>query len=187
MPHAAWDPAPSRLHRRAHAQLLADGVAEGLGAARRAAWLGDVRGARAGALPSLTKLVLNESELGDAGLMALAPSLRRRPALKHLYLQKSYIGNEGVAALAAAAAPANDLRSIETLDLTGNQITHDGYAALAGALHDGALPSLAYLSLRGNPPSRAAPAIVRAARDRGRGRGKTCTVCLWTEETVMAF
>ena len=39
-----------------------------------------------GALPRLEDLALGDAAIGDAALAALAPALRRRPALESLYL-----------------------------------------------------------------------------------------------------
>ena len=54
-----------------------------------------------GALPRLKSLALDSAAIGDAGLVALAPALRRRPALEWLGLYGNPFGDEGLAALVA--------------------------------------------------------------------------------------
>ena len=88
--------------------------------------------------------------MGDAGLVALAPALRRRPALEGLDLARNPLGDEGLAALVApppppAGAPpptTGGLAKLRTLDLSRTRITHAGCDALAAALDSGALPAL---------------------------------------------
>ena len=52
-----------------------------------------------GALPRLEILTLGRNAIGDAGLVALAPPLRRLPALREVYLYGNQIGDAGVTAL----------------------------------------------------------------------------------------
>jgi len=54
-----------------------------------------------GALPRLKHLALSNAAIGYAGLVALAPALRRRPALERLGLDRNPFGDEGLAALVA--------------------------------------------------------------------------------------
>ena len=102
-----------------------------------------------GALPRLERLALSDAAIGDAGLVALAPALRRRPALEALDLDGNPFGDEGLAALVApppADAPppqAEVLAKLDLLSLKGTQITDDGCAQLASRLWSGALPALA--------------------------------------------
>ena len=104
--------------------------------------------------------------------MALAPALRRRPALKSLCLNGNPFGNyEGLAALvapqlAADAPPPTTgvLTELSHLDLECTQITDAGCATLAAALDSGALPALEVLFLDGIPASAAAKAAVYEAR-----------------------
>ena len=92
--------------------------------------------------------------IGDAALAALAPALRRRPALKHLYLRANPFGDEGLAALVAPPPagtpplPAGGLKKLELLDLRSTEVSDAGCATLAAALNSGALPALKNLYLR---------------------------------------
>ena len=121
-----------------------------------------------GAMPQLTHLFLSQAALSDAGLAALAPALRRRPALEHLHLWGNPFGDEGLAALVAPPQPAGAppaaagvLAKLKMLDLSDNQITDAGCAALAAVLNNGALPALERLYLLGIPASPVAKAAVR--------------------------
>ena len=123
-----------------------------------------------GALPRLKTLSLVKAAIGDAALVALAPALRRRPALEHLFLIGNPFGDESLAALVAPPPPAGAppppagvLTKLKLLDLTRTQITDAGCATLAAALNSGALPALKYLHLAGTPASAVAKAAVREA------------------------
>ena len=103
--------------------------------------------------------------------MALAPALRRRPALTCLHLSSNLFGDEGLAALVAppprAGAPPTTtagLKKLKLLDLASTQVTDAGCAILAAALKSGALPALKKLLLSGIPASAAAQAAVCDAR-----------------------
>jgi len=103
--------------------------------------------------------------------VALAPALRRLPALERLYLGGNSLGDEGLAALVAPQQPAGapppttgGLSKLTLLDLGCTLFTDDGCAALAAALGSGALPALASLSLDGAPASNTAIDALRAAR-----------------------
>ena len=103
--------------------------------------------------------------------MALAPALRRRPALETLSLESNPLGDEGLAALVApppaAGAPpppTGGLANIKWLSLGDTQITDAGCAALAAAFSSGALPTLKKLDLRCIPASDEAKAAVYEAR-----------------------
>ena len=119
-----------------------------------------------GALPRLKTLVLGYAAIGDAGLVALAPALRRRSALQSLYLFDNPFGDEGLAALVAPPPadapppPAGVLTMLKFLYLSNTQITDAGCAALAAALNSGALPALQTLLLKGTTASFAAKASV---------------------------
>ena len=125
-----------------------------------------------GALPRLQIVALGNAAVGDAGLVALAPALRRLPALEWLDLEGSSFGDEGLAALLApppppAGAPpptTGGLAKLKWLHLNRTQITDAGCATLAAALDSGALPALEKLFLSGIPASAAATAAVYAAR-----------------------
>ena len=100
--------------------------------------------------------------------MALAPALRRRPALEELRLWGSPLGDEGLAALVAPPPPAGapppptgGLTKLKELYLERTKVTDAGCATLAAALDSGVLPALARLSLNGIPASAVAKATVR--------------------------
>jgi len=101
--------------------------------------------------------------IGDAGLVALAPTLQRLPALERLTLDFNPLGDEGLAALVApppppAGAPpptTGVLPKLRQLNLNNTQVDDAGCAALASALSSGALPALrsTSIALRGIPAS----------------------------------
>ena len=123
-----------------------------------------------GALPRLKELVLRYAAIGDAGLVALAPALRRRPALETLELAGNPFGDEGLAALVApppADVPppqAEVLVNLKWFHLANTKITDDGCAHLASRLRSGALPALDELYLQDIPASYAARAAMHEAR-----------------------
>jgi len=126
-----------------------------------------------GAMPRLESLSLGDTAIGDAGLVALAPALRRLPALKWLHLGNiigSPLGDEGLAALVAPPPPAGTpplpaggLKKLKTLVLFVTQVSDAGCASLVAALNSGALPALKNLDLRYIPASDAAKDALRAA------------------------
>jgi len=87
--------------------------------------------------------------------VALAPALRRRPALEELGLEGNPFGDEGLAALVApppADAPppqAEVLAQLKELGLARSQIAAAGCAHLVSRLRSGALPALEDLYLHG--------------------------------------
>ena len=100
-----------------------------------------------GALPRLENLVLYNAAIGDVGLVALAPALRRLPALDILDLGRNPFGNEALAALVAPPPPALTsaaavLTKLQELKLIDTQVTDAGIAALVAALDSGAVPAL---------------------------------------------
>ena len=119
-------------------------------------WVGDVfamtlaRILKQGTMPRLRNLRLHSAAIGDAGLVALAPALRRLPELEELDLSSNPFGDEGLAALVAlpprsAGAPpptTGVLTKLNTLNLQGTQITGAGCATLAAALNSGVLPAI---------------------------------------------
>ena len=124
-----------------------------------------------GALPRLKTLVLDSAAIGDAGLVALAPALRQRPALERLCVYGSRIGDEGLAALVAPPPPTGapppttgGLTMLKALDPRRTLITDAGCATLTAALDSGALPALERLYLDFMPASAAAKAAVYEAR-----------------------
>ena len=123
-----------------------------------------------GALPRLKSLTLRKAAISDTGLVALAPALRRRPALEYLDLAGNPFGDERLAALVAPAPPAGTppppaggLLHLERLDLSDTQVTDAGCATLAAALDSGALPALKVLRLDYTPASAAATDAVSKA------------------------
>ena len=103
--------------------------------------------------------------------MALAPALRRLPALEVLYLSNNPFGDEGIAALVASQQPAGapppstgGLAKLKMLDLRHTQVTDAGCATLVAALDSGTMPApLKSLHLVGIPASIAAIAAVYTA------------------------
>ena len=127
-----------------------------------------------GALLRLQRLSLNEAAIGDAGLVALAPALRRLPALEELSLGCNPFGDEGLAALVPPPSPAGapptptgGLTNLEVLCLSLTQVADAGCAALTSALDSGALPSIKTRRARygiithGTPASAAAKAALQ--------------------------
>ena len=100
-------------------------------------------------LTKLKQLILNNTQITDAGLVALAPALRRLPALLVLSLAGNPLGDEGLAALVAPLLPAGALSpptgmltKLEQLWLKFTQVTDAGCTTLVAALDSGALPAL---------------------------------------------
>ena len=130
-----------------------------------------------GALPRLKRLSLSSTAIGDAGLVALAPALRRQPALESLTITGNPLGDKGLAALVAPPQPQSPagalspptgvLTNLRSLDLSYNQINDAGCTALASALDSGArgaLPALWQLLMRDTTrASAAAKAALREA------------------------
>ena len=130
-----------------------------------------------GALPRLKMLNLNHTAIGDAALVALAPVLRRQPALEHLDLQGNPLGDEGLAALVtppppagAPPPPAAGLTKLKELGLGGTQVSDAGCATLVAVLDSGTLPALQYLDLDDIPASAAAISAVQAGTDKNYNR-----------------
>jgi hypothetical protein len=131
-----------------------------------------------GAMPRLESVMLHQTSIGDAGLVALAPALRRQPALENINLWKNPFGDDGLAALvappppppagappAAAGAPPTTgvLAKLKWLYLGETQVNDAGCAALVAALNRGTLPALGMLDILFIPASAAARDAVREA------------------------
>ena len=98
--------------------------------------------------------------------MALAPALRRLPALEILGLMRNpFVGEEGLAALVAPPPPAGapPTTKLKVLSLKDTELSDAGCAALAAALDSGALPALEELALFDTPASATAKATVGRA------------------------
>ena len=105
-----------------------------------------------GALPWLKSINLYKAAIGDAGLVVLAPALRRRRALELIGLAGNPFGDEGLAALVPPPprgsrartnlTPEGELERLKQLHLQRTQITDAGCAALADALRRDALPAI---------------------------------------------
>jgi hypothetical protein len=127
-----------------------------------------------GALPRLKHLYLINTAICDAGLVALAPALRRRPALEILRLDHNPFGDEGLAALVAPPPPpagalpppTGGLTTLKLFNLSNTQVTDSGCAALVAALDSGALPALKFIVLYGIPASAAAASAATEALER---------------------
>ena len=122
-----------------------------------------------GALPRLKSLGLNRAAISDAGLVALAPALRRLPPPEEPDPHGNPFSNEGLAALVAPPPPAGGgapppptggPAKPKALILSRTQITDAGCATLASALDSGALPALERLYILTTPllaPRRQSP------------------------------
>ena len=126
-----------------------------------------------GALPRLGSLQLHIADIGDARLVALAPALRRLPALEQLWLTGNPFGDEGLAALlappppeGALPPPTGVLTKLRVLSLDDTQVADAGCATLAAALDSGALPALWGIAMYDIPASATAKAAVQEARDK---------------------
>ena len=121
------------------------------------------------ALPRLKTLVLYSTAIGDAGLVALAPALRRLPALEALGLGYNPFGDEGLAALlapplppaGALPPPTGVLTKLKELILDHTHVTNAG--ALIATIDSGALPALTKVGLWGTRARYAVEAAVQEA------------------------
>ena len=116
-----------------------------------------------GALPRLRLLNLNEAAISDAGLVTLAPALRRLSGLSHLFLTNNPLGDEGLAALVAPSSPTGGLKKLKMLYLNHTKVSDAGCAALAAALDSGTLPALKKIDLKGSLVSASSMADVLEA------------------------
>jgi hypothetical protein len=112
--------------------------------------------------------------------VALAPTLRRRAALKYLSLSGNPFGDEGLAALVAPPPPpagtppppAGGLKNLELLNLPGTKVSDAGCATLVAALDRGALPALATVELKAIAASAAAVDAASEALARAQSRAR---------------
>jgi len=119
---------PARLPRLTTLNLshnkLSDGAASVLG-----------RALAAGA-PALCKVALQENEIGDVGMMALAAAMRPggAPGMQDIKLAFNRIGDDGAVAIASAWREGGGSK-LRDLHAAANQIGSTGLAALAAELH----------------------------------------------------
>ena len=106
-------------------------------------------------LPGLNVLNLGQNPFGDQGMAALAMPLRKLPHLLVLNIEQTDIGDDGLDSLLANLSK-DDFKELEDLELFNDELTGAGkdgrgadgaaptrgYAALASALVDGAMPQL---------------------------------------------
>ena len=131
-------------------------------------------------MPRLTDLSLRSCGIGDAGLVALAPALRRLRRLKRLDFSGNTLGDEGLATLVAPSPLPTGalawvltprvLTQLEVLDLRSTQISDAGCAALASALDSGTLPALKTVNLSDIRASAAPKDAVSEALANSRGK-----------------
>ena len=95
-------------------------------------------------LPGLNCLHLFGNPFGDQGMAALATPLRKLPHLEGLKISQTDISDDGLDLLLANLSK-DDFKELEELHLFNDDITGKGYAALASALVDGAMPKLSSL------------------------------------------
>jgi GTPase SAR1 family protein len=99
-------------------------------------------------LPKLNWLWLNESDVGDDGVEAIAFAAKAQyfPQLQGLLLGATKVGNRGTEAL-ADAAKCKGFQKLEALSLGSTQVGNRGALALANAAKEHAFPNLYSLVL----------------------------------------
>ena len=97
-------------------------------------------------LPGLELLNLFGNPFGDQGMASLATPLRKLPHLISLNISQTDIGDDGLDSLLANLSK-DDFKELDDLALFNDEVTNKGYAALASALVDGAMPTLTFLPL----------------------------------------
>ena len=109
-----------------------------------------------GSLAALTNLFLDNTSIGDEGLVAFARSLRGSngvlPMLFELWLSNNQIGNDGAVALfdALGGSATSAMPKLGDLRLQYNLIGDPGIHALSSAVERGALSTAWYLGLAEN-------------------------------------
>ena len=111
----------------------------------------ELRAMLAAAVPTLRRLHLQESALGEAGGVALGEALSKgaTPQLQWLYLASNALGGAGAVALGEALGNGATPQ-LQRLDLDGNALGVAGGVALCEALSKGATPQLQALNLANN-------------------------------------
>ena len=117
-----------------------------------------------GAMPKLVDLLVSDNAIGNQGVVALAPALKKLPALKFLDLGVNRIGDEGVAALLDNLGK-DDFKHLAWLFLDGNELSDKGCATVVAALKAGSLPAIKELRHPGDEFSDDASAEACAAVD----------------------
>ena len=97
-------------------------------------------------LPGLNILNLSQNPFRDQGMAALVTPLRKLPHLEELHILQTDISDKGLDSLLANLSK-DDFKWLDELELFNDEVTEKGYAALASALVDGAMPKLRYLPL----------------------------------------
>ena len=123
----------------------------------------------------LTTIVLTNNSFGDAGAIALAKTLADPECyerLEWLFLNGCRISDAGAAAIAAALGTG--CKELNRLALHDNQIGDAGMAAIAASINRGAAQTLEFFYLQGNPFTDAGKETVHKAV-----RGKIRTHLGW--------
>jgi hypothetical protein len=94
---------------------------------------------------SLKELYLNDNEIGDDGVEALAASVKNHESLSVIDLSGNKMSDKGAAALASAIPNSHEL---DSLMLSRNSINDEGAAALASLLEHN--PTICRVQLQGN-------------------------------------
>ena len=183
------------VHPAAMARVLQDGVARGSLVFVNRADVKEVaelyRETFAAEMAAITRLVLNQLNLGDSAIDTLAQSIRAAHAggglrkLTGLYLDDNAIGDVGLAKLLTAFEEEAACPNLVELGLDGNALTHEGVHALVVALSRGALPSCERIDLHGAPGAQLV-ADALAARARGGSPGSVEAVVRRAKEAAQS-
>ena len=103
-----------------------------------------------GSLPSLKRLVLTDSELGDEA----APALLDLPALEWLDLSESWLSHQGIALLLS-----RPWTRLIHLDLSNRNLTRVGVAGSLDLIYEDELLAIAHLRQATQPSARILPVI----------------------------
>ena len=117
---------------------------------------------RRGAFPKLELVGLHGCRIGIRGMAALAPTLRKLPALKILYVGGNDLGVEGFDSL-MADLDKNDFKTLKGLYLHDNNLGDADCTKLIRALRAGALPMLQAMTWGRDHASEVAEEAVQVA------------------------